>query len=290
MSDYAGIADYISTATDSDFVVTGVRHAGGGCINDAVILSGDGISYFVKLNQPQMLHMFEAEADGLTEIRSTGAILAPAPVTSGVSGGRSFLVLQHVSLGGAGSASEFGRQLAQMHRHTASRFGWHRDNTIGSTPQNNPWRDNWMDFWREQRLGYQLDLAAGNGEPSLKTQAQPLLQNLSRFFEAYTPLASLLHGDLWGGNFGYDEQARPVIYDPAVYYGDREADIAMTELFGGFGASFYQAYDAAYPLDPGYGERKTLYNLYHILNHFNLFGGGYAGQARRMIERLCALL
>ena len=290
MSEYDNIAAKISETTGNEFVITGERHAGGGCINDAVVLTGGKASYFVKMNQAQMLHMFEAEAEGLAEINSAHAIRAPLPVVSGVDGDRSFLVLEYISLGGTGSAAEFGQKMARMHRHTASQFGWHRDNTIGSTPQPNQRRDNWIDFWGEQRLGYQLDLAARNGEPLLKTQAQRLLQNLPRFFSEYSPRPSLLHGDLWGGNYGYDDRSQPVIYDPAVYYGDREADIAMTELFGGFGAGFYDAYNASYPLDSGYSERKTLYNLYHILNHFNLFGGGYATQALGMIQRLSALL
>ena len=290
MSDYAGIASRIGAATGSEFVVIGARHVGGGCINDAVVLSSARTSYFVKLNDAPMLPMFEAEAEGLAEIGSAHAIRAPQPVVSGVDGGRSFLVLEHIPLGSTGSAAELGKQLARMHRHTASQFGWHRDNTIGSTPQPNQRSDNWVDFWREQRLGYQLDLAARHGEPSLKAQAQNLLQALPQFFSEYSPQPSLLHGDLWGGNYGYDDRGQPVIYDPAVYYGDREADIAMTELFGGFGAGFYDAYNASYPLDSGYAGRKTLYNLYHILNHFNLFGGGYANQALAMIQRLSALL
>lgn len=286
MASYAAIADKIREKIGEAFVVESVRHAGGGCINDAIILTGSKKSFFVKLNQAHLLDMFEAEAAGLEEIRNSGAIRAPFPVISGIEGGRSFLVLEFISLGGAGSLQGFGEQLATMHQHTSSSYGWHRDNTIGSTIQKNNRNDNWVDFWRDQRLTFQLDLAARNGQQTLKTQAMPLLENLALFFEGYSPQPSLLHGDLWSGNFGYDEEGEPVIYDPAVYFGDREADIAMTELFGGFGRDFYDAYEATYPLDSDYGVRKTLYNLYHILNHFNLFGGGYAGQALSMIQRL----
>jgi fructosamine-3-kinase len=149
--------------------------------------------------------------------------------------------------------------------------------------------DDWIDFWRERRLGFQLDLAARNGlRGALQTQGRQLMDALPALFAHYRPAPSLLHGDLWGGNWGADAAGNPVIFDPAVYFGDREADLAMTELFGGFSRAFYDAYDAAYPLDKGYETRKTLYSLYHVLNHFNLFGGGYGGQAQRMIQQLLA--
>ncbi|OOY41228.1 hypothetical protein BOV91_12580, partial [Solemya velum gill symbiont] len=166
-----------------------------------------------------------------------------------------------------------------MHRKTADAFGWNLDNTIGSTPQLNDWNKSWINFWREQRLGYQLQLAGHQG--SLQRQGEKLLESFHLLID-HAPQPSLLHGDLWGGNIGYDDSGNPVIFDPALYFGDREADIAMTELFGGFGREFYAAYNAAWPLDAGYPIRKKLYNLYHILNHLNLFGSGYLGQAEGM--------
>jgi len=182
-----------------------------------------------------------------------------------------------------------GRQLAALHRVTHTRFGWHRDNTIGSTPQINTQKNDWVTFYREQRLRYQLELAAENGYGgSLQRRGEQLLERLPAFFISYRPRPSLLHGDLWGGNHAALTDGTPVIFDPAVYYGDREADLAMTELFGGFGSGFYSAYRAAWPLDPGYRVRKDLYNLYHVLNHLNLFGGGYRGQAEQMVDRLLA--
>ncbi|MDH5513031.1 MAG: fructosamine kinase family protein, partial [Gammaproteobacteria bacterium] len=182
------------------------------------------------------------------------------------------------------SLERLGRELAQMHRATQKQFGWRHDNTIGSTPQINTPASDWVGFWREHRLGFQLELAARNGR-NLMRRGERLLADLGNFFRTYHPEPSLLHGDLWGGNVGATE-GQPVIFDPAVYYGDREADLAMTELFGGFSARFYQAYQEAWPLDTGYKVRKTLYNLYHVLNHFNLFGGGYASQAERMMDAL----
>ena len=174
-----------------------------------------------------------------------------------------------------------------MHRHTQDRFGWHRDNTIGSTPQPNEKNSDWVVFWQQQRLGFQLELAAQNGiADSLREQGQRLIEVLPSFFSNYRPAPSLLHGDLWSGNYAMDTAGHPVIYDPAVYYGDREADLAMTELFGSLPQQFYSAYEEAWPIDAGYSVRKTLYNLYHILNHFNLFGGGYSSQAGHMIKSL----
>ena len=189
---------------------------------------------------------------------------------------------------GGDGPEQAGRQLAAMHRNGRERFGWHRDNTIGSTPQPNASSADWIKFWREQRLGFQLRLAARNGHGGrLQSQGEKLLECFPALID-HDPQPALLHGDLWGGNLGYDSDGHPVIYDPAVYYGDREAELAMTELFGGFPGHFYAAYEEAWPLEPGYRVRKTLYNLYHILNHLNMFGGGYLGQAQRMIDRLLA--
>ncbi|MGZ8947750.1 MAG: fructosamine kinase family protein, partial [Methylococcaceae bacterium] len=166
-------------------------------------------------------------------------------------------------------------------------FGWHRDNTIGSTLQINNQSNDWLTFWREQRLGFQLKLAGNNGYGgSLQANGECLCSDMAILFNDYMPQPSLLHGDLWAGNAAVDKLGSPVIFDPACYYGDREADLAMTELFGGFSRDFYAAYQAVWPLDDGYDVRKTLYNLYHILNHLHLFGGGYLRQAESMMAML----
>ncbi|MBI1423711.1 MAG: phosphotransferase [Gammaproteobacteria bacterium] len=284
------IAHAISQATGTAFELTQHGAVGGGCINTAMKISGSGREYFLKLNDAALLDMFEAEADGLRELAAANAVRVPIPVCTGISGHQCFIVMESLALGGRGggaSMTRFGEQLAQMHRHTAAQFGWQRDNTIGSTPQINTWGSDWIAFWREHRLGYQLQLAARNGIGVRTLQKGERLQDkLNVFFSGYQPCASVLHGDLWSGNYGISRDDEPVMFDPAVYYGDREADLAMTELFGGFGREFYAAYNANWPLDPGYAQRKLLYNLYHILNHFNLFGGGYAAQADAMIERL----
>lgn len=244
--------------------------------------------YFVKTNGAARYDMFEAEADGLTALAASHSIRAPAPICRGQTGTVSYLVLELLALGGPAHGRVAGQQLAALHRTLSPTFGWHRDNYIGSTPQlNTPSRD-WTDFWRDQRLGYQLELAASNGfARALQPAAERLLADLDRLL-GHDPAPSLLHGDLWGGNLGFLQDGQPVTYDPAVYYGDREADLAMTELFGGFNADFYAAYREGWPLDPGYSVRKTLYNLYHVLNHLNLFGRGYLGQARAMMDRLLA--
>ncbi len=285
------LARHIAAATGRAFTPVAHQSAGGGCINQALVLDGGAQRYFVKLNTAERLPMFEAEAEGLREIAATHAVRVPAPVCAGVAANQAFLVLEYLALRGADATAQerLGQELAQLHRATAPRFGWRRDNTIGSTPQPNNETDDWVAFWRAQRLGFQFALAADNGYGgALQRGGEKLLDNLPVFFRDYRPAASLLHGDLWGGNAAALDSREPVIFDPAVYYGDREADLAMTELFGGFSARFHAAYREAWPLDDGYRVRKNLYNLYHVLNHLNLFGGGYCAQAQQMIEHLLA--
>ncbi|NNF96137.1 MAG: fructosamine kinase family protein [Halobacteria archaeon] len=283
------IAQAIATATGKPFDFQRADTVGGGCINSAYRVVGTQAAYFIKLNRAERLDMFEAEAEGLQALAAARAIRVPLPVCAGVDGNQAYLVMEYFEGGGgnSGAAESFGQQLARMHQHTSDQFGWHRDNTIGSTPQPNTLKDDWLGFWREHRLGYQLSLAEQRGAPiSLQRKGEQLMQAMPNLFTDYQPKPSLLHGDLWSGNYAVTHEGEPIIFDPAVYYGDREADIAMTELFGGFPQRFYAAYNEIWPLDSGYQLRKTFYNLYHILNHFNMFGGGYAGQAERMTELL----
>lgn len=292
MTIWPAIADHIGRATGSPFAPPAPLELGGGCINTAFALSDGQQSFFVKLNRAGLLSMFEAEAQGLAEMAATATIRVPRPLCCGIAEGQAYLVMEHLRLGNARSdgPAKAGRQLALMHQTTGERFGWDRDNTIGSTPQANTPDADWPRFWRERRLGFQLALAAQNGYGGeLQRRGALLLERFSELLD-HDPVPSLIHGDLWGGNIAYDENGDPVIFDPAVYYADREAELAMTELFGGFGARFYAAYNDTLPLDSGYPVRKTLYSLYHVLNHLNLFGGPYLGQARSMIERLLAEL
>jgi len=282
----------INAVHNSNLTVKATHTVGGGCINQAWKLEAEDSSqdirksYFVKLNAKNLQHMFEAENAALYEIAETNTVRVPKPVTLGVSGNECWLAMEFLEMSGAGSAKQLGQQLAAMHRTSNKYYGWHRDNTIGSTHQPNTQSTSWVDFWREQRLGYQLETALNRGYGKLQSLGEQVMSNLETLFDGYLPQASLLHGDLWGGNWSGLADGTPVIYDPATYYGDRETDIAMTELFGGFPKAFYEAYTEEWPLDEGYGRRKILYNLYHILNHLNLFGSSYAGQAESMMQQI----
>ncbi len=290
MNVWAAIARQIGELTGEPFAPAPPQSIGGGSINAAVRLSDADRSFFVKVNAADRLDMFEAERDGLDELASAEAIRVPIAIAVGSDRTQSWLILEDIVFGRPqpGSARRAGLALAAMHRHTAPAFGWRRDNTIGATPQPNDWTDSWTDFWREHRLGFQLRLAADKGHGGrLQRLGEQLLTRFDALID-HAPPASLLHGDLWGGNIGHTVDGEPVIYDPAVYYGDREADLAMTELFGGFDGGFYAAYRESWPLDAGYAVRRTLYNLYHVLNHLNLFGGSYGPQAGDMMQRLLA--
>lgn len=285
------IAREISQATEHKFEIAHRKSIGGGCINQAYLISNDRLDrYFIKLNQPSLAEMFAAEAKGLLEMAATQTIAIPTPIGWGVISNYSYLVLNYLDLtdrSNPQSWMQMGRNLAAMHSHqitNSPKFGWHINNTIGSTPQINDWETDWTTFFNNQRIGYQLQLARRNGGNF--PNGNELLAAIPQLLANHHPQPSLVHGDLWGGNAGFTTTGLPVIFDPATYWGDREVDLAMTELFGGFPAAFYQGYAAVYPLDAGYSDRKILYNLYHILNHYNLFGGSYQTQANGMIDRL----
>jgi protein-ribulosamine 3-kinase len=291
MSLWEAIGADLAAVTGKKAILTHEGSVGGGCINQAVRVQYGGQSYFVKLNSAAQAGMFEAEARGLRELRDSATLRVPEPLCWGDDGQSAWLVLENLTLGGSADPAALGRRLADMHRVTQPRFGWVQDNTIGSTPQINTQEQDWIVFWREHRLRFQLDLAGRYGHGGrLRSRGERLLADFAPLFSDHKPVASLLHGDLWSGNYAWTRDGEPVIFDPAVYYGDRETDLAMTELFGGFGPQFYAAYRDSYPLDAGYTVRKTLYNLYHVLNHLNLFGGGYLSQAQGMIDSLLSEL
>ena len=211
-----------------------------------------------------------AEAEGLSALAEAGArVPRVISLEPGV------LSLEHLDLHASGDYASLGRMLAEVHRVTGERYGWRRDNYIGLGDQRNGWSDNWAEFFFEYRLKPQ----------AAKCGLVDQLPDVGKILGGHYPAASLLHGDLWRGNAGFTADG-PVVFDPAVYYGDREADLAMTELFGGFPPSFYEAYDAAYPLEDGYALRKEIYNLYHLLNHLNLFGGSYLRQVTATLRFL----
>jgi len=252
-------------------------------------LTAGGESWFVKSGDGAML---TAEADGLEALAATATVRVPQ-VESVDGGDEGCLVTEWLQLSGqsAQAAVRLGEALAGLHLAPAAGYGWPRHNFIGATAQFNTPTGDWVGFFREQRLLFQLRLAAENGyRGSLQEQGVRLAAELSGLFMGYTPRPSLLHGDLWGGNWGVLVDGGPAVFDPAVYRGDREADIAMTELFGGFGPDFYAAYRVHAPLDPGYRIRRDLYNLYHVLNHLNLFGEAYLSQAERLVQRLLSEL
>lgn len=259
----------------------------GGCINQAFRVQSGKQKFFVKVNDASGLDMFEAEVEGLNELGRAELLRVPKPICCAAAEGHAYLVMEDLQLGGSGDQSALGEGLAAMHRITADQFGWHRDNTIGATLQINTQETDWLSFWREHRLGYQLQLAQRKGAGSkVQKTGNELLNVLPVLLDGHEPEASLLHGDLWSGNYAFTHSGEPAIFDPAVYYGDRETDLAMTELFGGFGRDFYAAYQNGWPLDTGYPLRKKLYNLYHILNHYNLFGSGYLSQVQGMMQSL----
>ncbi len=285
------IAEEISKTTGEKFEISDRRSVSGGCINQGWGLTDGNRDYFVKLNSAAEIAMFEAEAIGLKQMSETQTIRVPKPVCYGTEGSSAYIVLEWLDLGGRGNNNawkEMGRKLAALHRWQPEdgnkSFGWDLNNTIGSTPQINNWTEDWAEFWAEHRIGYQLKLAKRRGGSF--SGGDRLIEAIPELLAGHKPQPSLVHGDLWGGNASVTGDGEPVIFDPATYWGDREVDIAMTELFGSFSAAFYEGYNEAWPLDKGYEKRKVLYNLYHVLNHFNLFGGGYASQANSMMQRL----
>jgi len=289
MTRWITIAQHISEVTGTDYAAQPAQPLGGGCINSAYRLTVGNKDYFVKVNVDSDPTMFEAEAAGLQELGATNTVKLPRPICWGQAKDCVYLVLEYWSLKPitADGLVSLGRQLAALHRIVKPYFGWHRDNTIGATPQHNTPEQDWIEFWRQHRLGFQLQLAAKKGYGgALQRKGDQLMAQIGALFVDYTPSACPLHGDLWGGNVACGTSDVPVMFDPAIYYGDRETDIAMTELFSGFEPEFYAAYQAVHPLSDGYRVRRILYNLYHILNHLNLFGGSYLAQAERMMDRL----
>lgn len=291
MERFAAIARELSALSGAQCAPAPERSVAGGSINECYAWRGGTELLFVKVGARTARAAFEAESLGLAELARARAIRVPRVIACGQTEAAAFLALEWIEARGPDARCEerLGEGLAALHAVTAARFGFHQGNLIGRAPQANGWTSDWAEFFRDRRLGPQLTLAAQNGHGALLTErGARLLERVPALLSGHHPSASLLHGDLWGGNWLASAQGEPVIFDPAVYYGDREADLAMTRLFGGFGASFYRAYNAAAPLAPGWEARGELYNLYHVLNHANLFGAGYARQARAMMERLLA--
>ena len=285
----------ITQVTGRNLRVIGQKSIGSGCINQSYALQTDLQTYFVKLNHASLEEMFIAEALGLQQMQKTWTIRVPQVICHGIADNQAYLVLEWLDLSNSAANHSqnwqlMGAKLAAMHQFPVidlglkNSFGWTKNNTIGSTTQLNPWTESWTDFFAQHRIGYQLQLAIQKGGNFPATQQ--VIEAVSLALASHYPRPSLVHGDLWGGNAAVTNHGEPVIFDPAVYIGDREVDLAMTKLFGGFPREFYQEYQRVFPLTPGYETREVVYNLYHILNHFNLFGGSYQSQANQMIQKI----
>lgn len=286
----AAIEAAIRSASGNAFTLESARPVSGGCINQAFVVEGGGQRYFIKLNSVSAADMFAAEADGLAAIAAAGTFRTPAVIASGTSDDRAFLVLEHLDLRPLESARDgerFAEALAAMHTVEGEHFGWPRDNYVGNSTQHNTESDNWARFFALQRIAPQLALARSKGyEGELQRLGQRLIDRTPALFLDYRPRPSLLHGDLWHGNAAMTADGQAALFDPAVHHGDRESDLAMSELFGGFPASFYATYRRALPLDHEYETRKHLYALYHVMNHLNIFGRGYLSETLRLCRRL----
>lgn len=281
----------VAGETGKPATVVSSSPVGGGCIHDARILElSDGRHFFLKSNSSAPEGMFEAEAAGLAALAAAGEIRVPRNPLAGRAGNLRFLLMEVIPTGspGRGFFADFGRRFARLHRNAqTSRAGFDGDNYLGATPQPNGWMEDWVEFWHTRRLGHQLDLARQRGlsDPELDRLGDRLLSRLGEWIELPEEPFCLLHGDLWSGNYLVDDHGEPVLIDPAVYYGHREADLAMTHLFGGFSPDFYRAYEDEWPLPPGSAERLEIYKLYHLLNHLNLFGRGYRAGCLEILRR-----
>ncbi|MFT4173717.1 MAG: fructosamine kinase family protein [Rhodocyclaceae bacterium] len=290
------IEQLASAGLGQAFGLKKTESVGGGSISTTLRARGKVADAFVKIRPAHDVDMFDSEARDLAALAAANAFRIPRVYGQGIAGEYAVLVLEWLDLRallGADEGARAGRALAALHRTTeaGAHFGWPYDNFIGATPQRNTRHDNWARFFTLERLMPQLARAAQAGyRGALQRDGERLCERAAALFLRYNPTASLLHGDLWSGNVGVTAKGDIAIFDPACYYGDREADLAMTELFGGFPASFYLAYRQAWPLDEGFEVRKQLYNLYHVLNHLNLFGPGYLGQAERMAAQLASEL
>ncbi|MBO8172854.1 MAG: fructosamine kinase family protein [Bacillaceae bacterium] len=272
-----------------DGPICGIRPVSGGSISRAYQVETGRGTYFVKINTEAPPALFTREAEGLTLLKKSGAVRVPEVYhVSLPAAATGYIVMEWVEGSRtAGTEEELGRNVACLHQVTGPDFGLEQDNYIGRLPQPNGWDRDWITFLREKRLGYQAKLAENNGyfPANRRRKMDHLLASLDRWIDVKQVKPSLLHGDLWGGNWMTGSGGMPYLIDPAVFYGDREFELAFTELFGGYSSVFYQAYREVYPLSPGYEERKEIYQLYYLLVHLNLFGESYGSSVDRILNR-----
>ena len=265
------------------------RSISGGCISDSLLLiTESGKKYFLKVNNTQPEDMFIKEANGLKELSIANTIRIPHVIFVH----SNYILLEAIESGTRikNFFEDFGRRFAEMHKFTSDQFGFYENNYIGSIPQINiPQQNeanNWTEFYFNKRILFQYELAVKNGygDSTLISLIKKLENKIQEILKGSDEPPCLLHGDLWGGNYIVDEKGEACLIDPAVYYGHREADLAMTKLFGGFSSEFYKAYNKFYPLPDGYDYRENIYKLYHVMNHLNLFGTGYYNQTISLLK------
>lgn len=280
------ISEKISETLNFDFICDDIRETGGGDTHSSYRITDGKRRFFVKINEADAYSNFHAEADGLDHLRHPNIIRIPKHICHGIVQDKSFLVLEHMTLKKGSNTSwyDLGSKLAELHKsEIGPNHGWQVNNFIGKTEQHNHWESDWYLFFAEQRIGHMLNLLANEGVYFV--DIDKAVDTIKSLLKSHTPTPSILHGDLWAGNVGF-QNGSPVIFDPAFYFGDRETDLAMTELFSRFPDSFYQGYNASWKVDDGYKERKQLYQLYHILNHALLFGGQYVQSAKTSLQHL----
>ncbi|WP_117234854.1 fructosamine kinase family protein [Vibrio maerlii] len=284
---WQAISQQLSDTLMFEFTIREKVKLPGGDINQCYMISDGEQRYFVKINQKDELSLFESEVDSLKELRHSDTVFVPEVVHLGNCKDAAFLVLNYFptkALNTDEASFNFGQQLARLHQWGEQKeYGFDSDNYVGATLQPNRWEKKWHRFFSEQRIGWQLQLLSEKGIELGNSEA--IIQAVSDELAHHHPTPSLLHGDLWSGNVA-NSAFGPLCFDPSCYWGDRECDIAMTELFGGFNNQFYAGYASVLPLSSGYEHRRTIYNLYHILNHCNLFGGHYLDEAQSIIEEM----
>lgn len=283
------IEDAVRDARGNRHVITKVHAGPQSAFGNIWLANTDSGRLFIKTTAAAEAQRLACEAKALRAIAATGTVRAPDVLAQGAAPDHGFLVLEYLPLRvpTRDDGTRCAEAIAALHACHGEHYGWHEDNYLGATRQANTWSDDWPRFFAEQRLAPQLGAAATKGfRGELQSAGERIVSKISAFFLERRPQASLTHGDLWAGNLGVLDTGEPVVFDPAVHYGDREADFAMSELFGGLPESFYASYRKIAPLGDGYAHRRTLYNFHQILNHLNLFGSSYLRQAERMAREL----
>jgi len=286
---WRAIEQAINTETGDNFLISKKMQISGGDSHLSFRVSDTKNHYFVKINNKDHFEHFESEAYALKQITALEQISCPDVITMGTTLDKSYLVLNYIPLAEAKYQQWYhlGQQLANMHKSSGhGQFGWQTDNFIGDTMQPNTWSSNWKTFFAEQRIAWQLQLLH---EKSINIgNIDHITQVCHDALKHHHVEPCLVHGDLWQGNLGFTE-SNSIIFDPACYYGDREVDIAMTELFGHLPFDFYRGYQEVFPLPDSYEQRKLIYNFYHVLNHANLFGGNYIDQSKAILTRIMSI-